>query len=99
MRNALIDEAVPQYEEAIALMTDERQQQGFKLLVSSMKTNLEGYEFVKSQMQLVTDESIVDAKTFEERFLSLGRSSVGHSESVMRNSPKASECWECEKRR
>lgn len=68
----LIDEAVRQYEEAIALMTDERQQQGFSLLVSSMKTNLEGYEFVKSQMQLVTDESIVDAKTFEERFLSLG---------------------------
>ncbi len=68
----LINEAVPQYEEAIALMTDERQRQGFTLLVSSMKTSLEGFEFVKTQMRLVTDESIVDAKTFEERFLSLG---------------------------
>jgi hypothetical protein len=68
----LINEAVPQYEEAIALMTDERQQQGFALLVSSMKTSLEGFEFVKSQMQLVRDESIVDAKTFEEKFLTLG---------------------------
>ena len=68
----LVNSAIPQYEQAIALMSDEQQRQGFTLLVSSMKTNLEGYEFVKSQMRLVTDESIVDAKTFEERFLSLG---------------------------
>lgn len=69
----LVNDAIPQYEQAIALMSDEQQRKGFSLLVSSMRTSLEGLEFVKSQMRLVTDKSIVDARTFEERFLSLGK--------------------------
>lgn len=59
-------------------MSDEQQRKGFSLLVSSMRKSLEEFEFVKSQMRLVTDKSIVDAKTFEERSLRLGGSLVGH---------------------
>ena len=68
----LVNYGIQQYEQALALISDEQQRKGISLFVSSMRTSLEGYEFVKSQMRLVTDESIVDAKTFEERFLSLG---------------------------
>lgn len=69
----LVNDAIQQYEQAVAWISDERQRKGISLLVSSMRKTLEGYEFVKSQMRLVTDESIVNAKTFEERFLSLGK--------------------------
>ena len=69
----LVNYGIQQYEQALALMSDEQQRKGVSLFVSSMRTSLEGYEFVKSQMRLVTDESIVDAKSFEERFLSLGK--------------------------
>ena len=69
----LVNYGIQQYEQALALISDERQRKGIGLFVSSMKKNLEGYEFVKSQMRLVTDESIVDATTFEEQFLILGK--------------------------
>lgn len=69
----LTNEAIPHYEQSIELLTDEQKRKGVSLLVSSMRKTLEGYEFVRSQMRLVTDESIVDGKTFEERFLSLGK--------------------------
>ena len=69
----LVNYGIQQYEQALALISDEQQRKGISLFVSSMRTSLEGYEFVKSQMRLVSDKSIVDAKTFEERFLSLGK--------------------------
>lgn len=68
----LTNEAIPQYEQAIELLTDEQKRKGVSLLVSSLRKTLESYEFVKSQMQLVSDGTIVDAQTFEERFLRLG---------------------------
>lgn len=67
------NEAIPQYEQAIALMSNEQHVKGMNLLVSSLRKSLESYEFVRTQMRLASDESIVDAKTFEERFLSLGK--------------------------
>jgi hypothetical protein len=66
------NEAIPQYEQAIALMSNEQHVKGMNLLISSLRKGLEANEFVKSQMRLVSDESILDAKTFEERFLGLG---------------------------
>ena len=69
----LTNEAIPQYEQAIALITNEQQRKGMNLLISSLRKGLESHEFVKSQMRLASDESIVDAKTFEKRFLSLGK--------------------------
>jgi hypothetical protein len=68
----LSTEAIKHYEKAIALISDEQKRRGMGLLVSSLRKTLEAYEFIKSQMRLVTDESIVDARTFEEKFLGLG---------------------------
>ena len=68
----LNNEAIQQYEQAMPLMSNEQHRKGVGLLVSSQKQTLRGYEIVKSQMQLVSDESIVNAKTFEEKFLNFG---------------------------
>ena len=68
----ITNEALEQYEQASALMTGEEKRHGVSLLISSLRKTLRSYEFLKSQIQLVYDESIVDAKTFEERFQRLG---------------------------
>jgi hypothetical protein len=68
----LTSEAIPQYEEAIALINNEQHRKGMNLLISSLRKGQESQEFVRSQMRLVSDESIVDAETFEKRFLELG---------------------------
>ena len=68
----LTNEAIPQYEQAIELITNEQHRKGMNLLISSLRKELESHEFLELQMRLASDESIVDAKTFEERFLRLG---------------------------
>jgi hypothetical protein len=67
----LTNKAIAQYEQAIPLVTNEQHRRGFTLLVSAEKETLQANELVKSQMQLVFDESIADAKTFNEKFLDL----------------------------
>jgi hypothetical protein len=69
----LINLATVKYEQAIAMISDEQQRKGMGLFVSSMRKDLEMYKFIQSQTRLASDESIVDAKTFEEKFLSFGR--------------------------
>ena len=68
----ITNEALEQYEQANALIKEEWKQRGISLLISSLRKTLHSYEFLKSQIKLVYDESIVDAKTFEERFQELG---------------------------
>jgi hypothetical protein len=68
----ITNEAIEQYERANALITGEQKRHGVSLLISSLRKTLRSYEFLKLQLQIVYDESIVDAKTFEERFQQLG---------------------------
>ena len=55
------------------MISNEQQRKGMNLLISSLRKGVESYEFVRSQMRLASDKSIVEAKTFEDRFLSLGK--------------------------
>jgi hypothetical protein len=67
----LTNRALAKYEEAIPLIDNEQHRRGYSLLVSYEKETLQANELIKSQMQLVSDKSIVDAKTFDEKFVSL----------------------------
>jgi len=65
------NKALEKYEHAMALMKDEQQRKGVASLVSALRTSMKMDDLIKSQMQLVSDEQIVDAKTFNEKFLEL----------------------------
>lgn len=70
--NAILsNKAAEKYEQAIAVMKDEKQRKGTALLLSALRTSMKIDDVFKSQMQLVSDERIVDAKTFNEKFLEL----------------------------
>jgi hypothetical protein len=68
----LNNEAIRQYEQAMGMIADEKQRRGMGLIVSSLKQSLQADELFRSQMRLVSDESIVDQKTFNDRFMQLG---------------------------
>lgn len=65
------DQAISKYEQASRIMDDEQQRRGTILVVSSLKTELRMNDFFKSQMQLVSDESIVTGKEFDGRFMQI----------------------------
>ena len=62
------NEAIAKYEQATALITDEKQRRGSTMIVSALKTSVEMCGLFKSQMQLVSDEKVTDQKTFNDRF-------------------------------
>ena len=64
----LSKEAIQQYEQAQGMLSDAQQRKGMGLIISSLKKSLQSDDLFKSQMQLVSDESIVDEKTLNERF-------------------------------
>lgn len=66
--SAQCNKALAKYDEAMTLIKNEQQRRGMSLLVSALRKSLEMNEVFKSQMQLVSDERIVDAKTFDEKF-------------------------------
>jgi hypothetical protein len=61
----LCNKAIEKFEQAIALMKDEQQRRGTTLLVSALTKSMEMNEAVKSQMQLVYDERIVNEKNVQ----------------------------------
>jgi hypothetical protein len=63
------NKAIEKYEQAIALMKDEKQRRGSTLIVSALRKSMEIYVVIKSQMQLLSDEQIVSEKAFNEKFL------------------------------
>jgi molecular chaperone GrpE (heat shock protein) len=67
----LSNEAIRQYEQTLGSISDANQRKGMGLIVSALKKSLQADELFKAQMRLVSDESIVDEKTFNERFLRL----------------------------
>jgi hypothetical protein len=67
------NEAIAKYEQATALITDEKQRRGSTMIVSALKTSVEMCGLFKSQMQLVSDEKVTDQKTFNDRFNQIAR--------------------------
>ena len=67
----LNNSAIEKFEQAMNLMSDGPQRKGLALLISASKKDEQVNELFKSQMRLVNDEKIVDANTFNERFLKI----------------------------
>ena len=63
--------AIEKYEQAIPLITDEKQRRGIAALLSSLKKGTQVDALLKSQIQLVYDDKIADQKTFNERFMQI----------------------------
>jgi hypothetical protein len=65
----LNNSAAEKYEQAAALINNAQQRSGMTSIASSFRKTVEANELIKSQMQMVSDETIVDEKTFNERML------------------------------
>ena len=63
--------AIEKFEQAFVLMEDGPQRQGMVMVVSSLKKEEQVNELHKSQVRLVSDEKIVDAKTLNGRFMEI----------------------------
>jgi hypothetical protein len=61
---------IQKYEEASALSTKDQDRKGISSLAAAIRKDLEVTELVKSQMRLVSDEQIKDAKTLNEKLMS-----------------------------
>jgi hypothetical protein len=67
----LNNEALEKYEEAGRLMSKDQDRRGMVLIVASFRTGMEIEQMIKAQAQLASDQTITDAKTFNEKFASL----------------------------
>ncbi len=65
------NQAFAKFEEASRLMTKEQDKRGMILIASSFKKESEISRLFKAQAQLASDETINDAKTFNEKFVYL----------------------------
>lgn len=63
----LNNSAADKYEQAASLSSNEQQRKGLRLFVSAFRKTVEANEMIKSQMQSVSDETLVDAKVFNDR--------------------------------
>jgi len=61
--------AAEKYEHAAALSNNPQQRSGMTSIASSFRKTVEANGLIKAQMQMVSDESIVDEKIFNERLL------------------------------
>jgi hypothetical protein len=64
----LSNEALAKYEEGGRLLSNEQQRKGWTLLNASFRKSIEIDELLKAQAQLASDQTITDAKTFNEKF-------------------------------
>ena len=64
----LSNAAVEKYEEASRLMSNDQQRRGLSLMVASFRKGIEIEQMFKAQALLASDETITDARTFNERF-------------------------------
>ena len=63
--------ALEKYEEAGRLMSKDQDRRGMVLIVASFRKGMEIEQMIKAQAQLASDQTITDAKTFNEKFASL----------------------------
>jgi hypothetical protein len=61
--------AADKYEQAAALSSNDEQRRGMQSFASSFRKSAEAAGMVKSQMEMVSDETVVDAKSFNEKLL------------------------------
>ena len=59
--------AADKYEQAASLAVNEQQRKGLRSFASAFRKTVEAHELIKSQMQLVSDETLVDEKIFNDR--------------------------------
>ena len=62
------NEAVEKYEEAGRLMSKDQDRKGMALIVASFRKGIEIEQMIKAQAQLASDQTITDAKAFNEKF-------------------------------
>ena len=65
------NQATEKYEEAGRLMSRDQDRRGTALIVASFRKGTEIEQLFKAQAQLASDQTITDAKTFNEKFASL----------------------------
>lgn len=65
------NQAIEKYEEAGRLMGRDQDRRGTALIVTSFRKGTEIEQLFKAQAQLASDQTITDAKTFNEKFVSL----------------------------
>lgn len=70
--SSLGNKAAEKYEQAARLSSDDQQRRGLGRVASSFRKDVEVDELFKSQIKIVSDDTIVDAKSFNEKFLQSG---------------------------
>lgn len=65
------NQAIEKYEEAGRLMSRDQDRRGTAFIVASFRKGREIEQVIKAQAQLASDQTITDAKTFNEKFASL----------------------------
>ncbi len=67
----LSNEALEKFEEGGRLLSNEQQRKGWTLINESSRRSIEIDELLKAQAQLAFDQTITDAKTYNEKFAHL----------------------------
>jgi hypothetical protein len=67
----LSNQALEKYEAGGRLLSNEQQRKGWALITASFRKSIEVEELLKAQAQLASDQSITDAKAFNEKFAHL----------------------------
>lgn len=62
------NEAVDKYEEASRLMSNDQHKRGLATIAASFRKSVEIEQYFKAQAQLASDQTITDAKAFNEKF-------------------------------
>ena len=71
--SSLNNGAADRYEQAADLSGSDQQHKGLTTLASGFRKTVEMNELLKSQMQIVSDDKVVDKQLFNEKFLHLGQ--------------------------
>lgn len=71
--SSLGSKVAEKYEQAARLSSYDQQRRGLARFASSFRKSVEVDELFKSQLKIVSDDTIVDAKTFNEKFLQSGQ--------------------------
>jgi hypothetical protein len=65
--------AADKYDQAARLSTKDQRRRALASIAAALRKSAEVNDAFKSQMEMVSDETVVEQKTFNERFLSAGQ--------------------------
>ena len=66
--SSLSNSAAAKYEQAAGLSDNDQQRRGLTAFAAGFRKSVEGTGIIKSQMQMVSDETVSDQKIFNEKF-------------------------------